>query len=82
MFMPYSSLASRQKDYTLHMHLSVIRLNNDKVAVTDFLSKDYCLPEARDIVTQPMKSVSFVPKTIPGSTRLFPEPPQSPIAFR
>ena len=24
----------------------------------------FCLPEAGDIVTQPMKSVSFVPKTI------------------
>ena len=40
----------------------------------------HCLLEAGDIVTQPMKSVSFVPKTILGSRWLFPEPPQLPFS--
>ena len=32
-----------------------------------------------DIVKDPLKFISFVPKTIPGSRRCFPEPPQLPF---
>ena len=52
--------------------LNGVRKNVNSVKSLFAWKKFNYLPEARDTVTQPMKFVSFVPKTIPGSNQLFP----------